>query len=95
MHPHLDGADVFVRDTGDGAIKGFGVRMKPSGAASYLVQYRTREGRTRRLVLGRVGVLTPDEARLQAGEGRRPLHRLAKGLGAGARPGEAPRAAAT
>src|ERR1700732_3664136 len=55
MHPHLDGADVFVRDTGDGAIKGFGVRMKPSGAASYLVQYRTREGRTRRLVLGRVG----------------------------------------
>lgn len=55
--------DVFVWDSGDGAIKGFGVRMKPSGVASYLVQYRNQEGRTRRLVLGRVGTLTPDEAR--------------------------------
>jgi integrase len=68
IHPDPAGADVFVWDAGDGAIKGFGVRMKPSGAASYLVQYRTREGRTRRLVLGRVGVLTPDEARVQAGD---------------------------
>jgi integrase len=32
------------------------------------VQYRTRESRTRRLVLGRVGVLAPDEARTLAGE---------------------------
>jgi integrase len=62
------GRDTFVWDAGDGAIKGFGVRMKPSGTASYLVQYRTREGRTRRLVLGRVGVLTPDEARTLAGD---------------------------
>ena len=49
IRPDPTGADVFVWDAGDGAIKGFGVRMKPSGAASYLVQYRTREGRTRRL----------------------------------------------
>jgi len=55
--------DVFIWDAGDGAIKGFGIRTKPSGASSYLVQYRTKEGRTRRLVLGRVGVLTPAEAR--------------------------------
>jgi hypothetical protein len=68
IYPDPAGRDTFVWDAGDGAIKGFGVRMKPSGAASYLVQYRTREGRTRRLVLGRVGVLTPDEARLQAGD---------------------------
>jgi hypothetical protein len=38
--------DVFVWDSGDGALKGFGVRMKPSGAASYIVQYRNAEGRT-------------------------------------------------
>lgn len=60
--------DVFAWDSGDGAIKGFGVRTKPSGASSYLVQYRTKEGRTRRLVLGKVGVLTPGEARLLAAE---------------------------
>jgi len=66
--PDPTGRDTFAWDAGDGAIKGFGMRMKPSGAASYLVQYRTREGRTRRLVLGRVGVLTPDEARTLAGD---------------------------
>jgi integrase len=62
------GRDVFVWDTGDGALKGFGVRMKPSGTASYIIQYRTAEGRTRRLAIGKVGTLTPDEARIEARE---------------------------
>jgi integrase len=62
------GREVFVWDTGDGAIKGFGVRMMASGAASYVVQYRTRGGRTRRLALGRVGVLTPHQARKLASD---------------------------
>jgi integrase len=57
------GHDLFKWDAGDGALKGFGVRVKPSGAASYIVQYRNEQGRTRRLALGRVGELTPDEAR--------------------------------
>jgi hypothetical protein len=68
ISPDSTGRDVFTWDSGDGAIKGFGIRTKPSGASSYLVQYRTKEGRTRRLVLGRVGVLTPDEARDLAGD---------------------------
>jgi integrase len=63
LRPDPTGRDVFAWDGGDGALKGFGVRVKPSGAASFFVQYRNREGRTRRLVLGRVGELTPDEAR--------------------------------
>jgi len=68
LRPNPDRKDVFTWDAGDGAIKGFGVRMKPSGSAAYLVQYRNKEGRTRRLVLGKVGVLTPDEARCMAGD---------------------------
>ena len=32
------------------------------------MQYRNKEGRTRRLALGRVGVLTPEEARREAGD---------------------------
>ena len=66
--PDPAGRDRFLWDTGDGALKGFGVRVKPSGIASYIVQYRNKEGRTRRLALGRVGVLTPEEARREAGD---------------------------
>ena len=68
LRPDLSGRDAWVWDTGDGALKGFGIRMKPSGAASYLVQYRTKEGRGRRLVLGRIGEMTPDQARELAKE---------------------------
>lgn len=52
--------DVFVWDS---EMRGFGVRVKPSGAKTFLIQYRNIEGRTRRLVLGQFGVLTPEIAR--------------------------------
>jgi hypothetical protein len=52
--------DLFVWDD---EVRGFGIRLKPSGSGSFLVQYRTPEGQTRRLVLGKIGTLTPDDAR--------------------------------
>jgi integrase len=59
LRPHPD-QDVFAWDS---ELRGFGVRVKPSGVKSYLVQYRNGEGRTRRLVLGKHGPLAPESAR--------------------------------
>ncbi|MFC0278933.1 tyrosine-type recombinase/integrase [Falsigemmobacter intermedius] len=47
----------------DSSLIGFGVRMLPSGKATYFVKYRNSEGQSRKMSLGRVGTLTPDEAR--------------------------------
>jgi len=59
-----DGAEA--RDTEytiwDKDIPGFGLRVMPSGRRSYMIQYRNGT-RTRRMVLGPHGVLTPEQAR--------------------------------
>ncbi len=49
----------------DGDVRGFGVRVYPSGRKLYLVQYRSGK-RTRRHNIGAHGVLTADVARKEA-----------------------------
>jgi integrase len=51
----------------DDEVKGFGVRVMPSGTRTYQVQYR-KGGRTRRASIGRHGSVTPDQARTRAKE---------------------------
>ncbi len=55
--------DLYVWDTG---LVGFGVRVKPSGVKSYILQYRNKYGRVKRITIGRVGVITLDQARREA-----------------------------
>lgn len=56
------GVDHFVWDQ---QLSGFGVRISPKGQKSFLIQYRY-QGRTQRMRLGRLGLITADEARKKA-----------------------------
>ena len=60
----IEAEDYFVWDD---EVKGFGVRVMPSGARTYQVQYR-KGGRTRRASVGRHGTVTVDQARRRAKE---------------------------
>jgi integrase len=60
------GAPGVIRDAD---LTGFAVRRNVNGTASYYVEFRAGRGRrfpVRRIVLGRHGRLTPDEARILA-----------------------------
>jgi integrase len=60
------GREYFVWDE---TLIGFGVRVQPSGAMTYVVKYSAgsyRHAPTRRMTLARVGTITPDQARTKA-----------------------------
>ena len=56
----------------DDKLTGFGVRVHPSGAKAYIVNYRAgnggRKAPNKRVVVGRAGRVTPDQARRLAQE---------------------------
>ena len=51
----------------DEQIKGFGLLVLPSGIKVYVFNYRTSEGRERRITIGQHGAWTP----MQAAQGRK------------------------
>jgi integrase len=60
------GSEYFIWDE---ALIGFGVRVRASGAMTYVVKYTAgnyRHAPTRRMTLARVGQITPDQARTRA-----------------------------
>jgi integrase len=64
------GAKPFIAFDDD--LKGFGLRVMPTGHKSFIVEYRPHGGgrgvATRRLTLGAYGALTPEQARRAAQE---------------------------
>ncbi len=58
-------ADQFLWDD---EVRGFGLKVTPGGAKSYIIQYRTggRGSPTRRYTIGRHGPLTPNAAKTEA-----------------------------
>ena len=50
----------------DNAIVGFGVRVSPAGAQTYILKYRLSSGRVRWATIERVGAITLVEARKHA-----------------------------
>ncbi len=76
------GSDVLRWDE---VLPSFGVRVKPSGVRSYIVQYRNRAGRSRRITIGRHGLFTLEQARkaarrvlLAASDGQAPAEERAE-----------------
>jgi len=65
--------EVFAWDS---ELRGFGVRIMPTGVGSYILKYRNQEGRQRKLMIGRLSALKPEEARSLA---RQRLAEVARG----------------
>jgi integrase len=77
----IDGLEITGADyvAWDADLLGFGVRVRASGAKSYILLYRAGSGRSapkRKLTIGGIGKLTPEEARTLA---KKALGQIANG----------------
>ena len=70
----LEASGDKFRIAWDDELKGFGIRVMPSGTKTFILDYRNAHGQQRRMSIGRYGVLTPEEARKRA---RQMLNRVA------------------
>ena len=64
LEPEAKDRTIFDTET-----RGFGVRVRKTGGMAYIVEYKAGHGRgapTRRFTIGKVGKMTPDEARKEA-----------------------------
>lgn len=61
LQPRARPYEVFDRD-----LKGFIVRVQPTGSITYLCAYRTKIGQRRRYTIGKSGVVSPAQARDEA-----------------------------
>ena len=67
----VDGLEARAKEYSvwDAKLPGFGVRVRPTGAMTYIVVYRAGSGRRapfRRYTIGAVGKIAPDAARIRA-----------------------------
>lgn len=80
---NVDATQPGARDVllWDDKLSGFGLKVTPAGAKTYLYQYRIggRAGKTRRVTIGKHGAFTPEAARKEA-------ERLAQLVGQGVDP---------
>ena len=92
IEPLLPGPRTAIHYDVD--LKGFGLRITPTGARAWIVEYRPHGGgravATKRMTLGRVGTLTPEEARRRAREVLAEVRLGADPAGLKARQREAP-----
>ena len=69
FHSHHDRRKRFTPDPAkdiyfwDDELAGFGLRVKPSGVKTFMLQFRSAGGASRRVTLGELAALTPDQAR--------------------------------
>ena len=66
LKPSKDGVKGSSQFVWDNELRGFGVTVGQQGTKSFVVQYRSASGQSRRKVIGRFGLMTVEEARRNA-----------------------------